>query len=325
MRGAHLASSRPARAALVVAALTLVGGCGSAPPEHPAVAHPAVGADHGTQAGHEVEHAGGVGHWSSLAAAAEQALNTEGPDGRQLEFFETPLARGDDLEVGLIAARGRVPAPARAADEVLIVVQAPLTDDHRPCAVLSVEGRPFEVTAGTVAVLPAGTRGALEPAKGARGQTIFMIVARALKPGPTTSARAWVADLAALDPQLRRVPTNGPSITEVASIGDRLGLYVLALATHAVERSSEAATNVVPGVLPPQVHPGHDEVLLLLVGEGNLALGRTSHRVQAGSLVLIPAGVSFYMTNDAPGAGTRALLISAPATAGEDVQLLDSR
>lgn len=272
-------------------------------------------------------HVGGVGHWSILAASATDALDTPGPDGRTPEFVDAPLARGDDLEVSLIAARGRIPAPARAADEVLIVVQGPFADD-RPCGVLHVTGRPHELSPGTVALLPAGARGALEPARG--GKPLLAIVARTLRrPAPGAPAgEPWVADLAALDPQLKPEPGTTPEIREVATLGRRIGLYVLALSTNVLEARTDpstplqarVATRVTPGVLSPRVHPGHDEALLFLTGEGNLALDRTSHRVQAGSLVLIPAGVEFYLTNDAPRPGTRALLISAPATAGADVQ-----
>lgn len=328
--------SRSPGLAPLVALAAVVAGCSAPEPSAdpaPAEAPPATAADPeaaGPQRPRQ-QHPGGVGHWAMLAAAAREALDTPGPDGRTPDFVDSPLSRGEHLEVSLIAARGRVPAPSRAADEVLIVVQGPFEDEERACGVLQVAGRPRQLTPGTVALLPAGSRGALEPARSRGDKPLLAIVARALKAGGgAPTGEPWVADLAALDPQLKPEPYPEPEIRPVASLGGRIGLYVLALSINVLEAKGDpsvplqerVASRITAGVLPPRVHAAHDEALLLLLGEGNLTLGRTSHRVQGGSIVLVPAGLEFCLTSDAPRPGTRALVISAPATAGEDVRLL---
>jgi quercetin dioxygenase-like cupin family protein len=301
--------SASARAALLAALALCAPACTSSP--DPAPAAPA--GDEAPAAGAADDDAptmksGRVGHWSVLRQSVVHALDQKGPSAA---FIEAPLARGEHLDVQLIAARGAVPGPKRAADEVLIFVEGPQ-------AVLTVDDTRYEVAPGTIALLPAGSRRTLVP----RTMTptdppVFVIVARTVATGTRGADTPWVADLAALDPVLLASPREGNAVlTPIVALAERIGIFVLSFPGPSPDRSNPGKV-LYPSV-PPQYHRQHDEALLLLSGEGNVGLGTVGHRAQTASLVLVPTDLPYYFMSDSPD-GTRCLLIAAPALAGKDV------
>lgn len=326
--------TRRGPAGVAVALAAALAGCASSgdgeparggDPVAPGGSAPAVEAGPRRAAG--LPHPGGVGHWSFLAASGRQALEEQAAAGDAAGFVEAPLTTADHMEVGLLVTRGRVPPPARPADEVLVVIELDGVElqGDRPCGALMVEGRSRPIAPGTIAVLPAGARGALELAPAARGGTLYVLVVRAVGAAPARAGgRAWLSDIGALDLEAapRDPPTAEPSLVRVAGLGDRLGVHVLALTRH---QTTDAARRqvVVEQLVPTQARPRHDEALLVLTGEGSVGLGDGGHRVQAGSLVLVPARLPFHMTHDSPPPGLRALVISVPARDGLPVELLD--
>lgn len=300
-------------AALLTALTLLAGACTSSPdpaPEPTEVESTPPDTTSAASDGPTME-SGRVGHWSVLAGTVLHALDQKGPAAA---YIEAPLARGEHLDVQLIAARGAVPAPARAADEVLIFIEGPR-------AVLTVDDTRFEVSPGTIALLPAGSRRTLVP----RTMTptdapLFVIVARTVASGPRGADTPWVADLAALDPVLLTPPRDGnAALTPVVALAERIGIYVLSFPSPSTDPRNPGKV-LYPSV-PPQFHRRHDEAVLLLGGEGNIGLGSVGHRAQTGSLVLIPADLPYYFMSDSPE-GTRCLLISAPAVADHDRELV---
>ncbi|MCO5165165.1 MAG: cupin domain-containing protein [Planctomycetes bacterium] len=315
---------------LALALLAGLVGCaapspGAGEPEDGGAPGTAPRAEEGAPPRRAAPHPGAVGQWSFLASSARQALDAQ--EGGRPGYVEASLTRADHLEVALLATRGRVPPPARPADEVLVVIElegATVADD-RPVAALMVEGRPQPLSAGTIAVLPSGARGALELAPVARGGTLHVLVVRAVRSAGAAGGRAWVSDVGALplDEEPDGPPSTEPSFTRVAAVGDRLGLYVMALTRHATLDRQTQRQIVVEQLVPTQARPRHDEALLVLSGEGSVGVGDGGHRIQTGSLVVVPAGLPFHLTNDTPPPGMRLLVVSAPAREGQPVELLD--
>jgi mannose-6-phosphate isomerase-like protein (cupin superfamily) len=254
--------------------------------------------------------AGRVGLWTVLAQSVKHVLD-ETPGAA---FVEAPLARGKHLDMHVIAARGPVPAPTRSADEVLIFVEG-------PTAILTVDETRYEVGPGTIALLPAGSRGTLAPRSAtATSPPLFAIVARTVASGKRGTDTPWVADLSALDPVLLSAPRKGNAeITPIVALAERIGIFVLSFPSPSPDPNNPGKA-LYPTV-QPQTHEHHDEALLLLSGEGNVGLGTVGHRAQTASLVLIPTDLPYYFMSDSPE-GTRCLLISAPAVAGKDFKIL---
>lgn len=318
-------SSRLHLVAGAVAALAL-GACASASdaPPGPSASEPAAGAPgEGEAASGPAEdrltsmEGGRIGHWDLLIKEGLVALEQGGPDGGPVPFVDGLIARGKHLEVRLLIAQGRVPAPQVAADEVIIFIDGeprpplPGAEPAHPCFLL-VEGKRVEVKPGTIAVLPAGTRGALQPWSQSGPVPLCAIVARTTTPRPRApGAKPWIADLGALDPLLK--PAHTPfKVQPSASIPGRIGLF-----TYTVCHQNKPRFRA--GLVPNQRHAAHDELLLILTGEGNIGLGDAGHRVKAKSIVLIPQGLLYNFEND-DLRGTRALLVASPPVAGTDVQ-----
>jgi quercetin dioxygenase-like cupin family protein len=69
--------------------------------------------------------------------------------------------------------------------------------------------------------------------------------------------------------------------------------------------------------LPPFFHTGYDEVYYVLSGTGTVTLDGNAHRLQPGSVVVIPAGTSHALEVDA-GQELEFVIFGAPPMAIED-------
>lgn len=306
---------KPSRASLALLTFTIVlGACASStdtPPPTTTTPTAATTADDPAADDGPTMESGRVGHWRVLRSSVLHALDQKGPGEA---FVEAPLARGEHLDMHLIAARSAVPTPRRAADEVLIFIEG-------PTAVMTVDETRYEVSPGTIALLPAGSRRTIVPRlETPSDPPLFAIVARTVATGTRGTDTPWVADLDALNPVLLSEPRRGNAeITPVVALAERIGIFVLSFPSPS--RDPNNPGKVLYPSIPPQWHRLHDEALLLLSGEGNVGLGQVGHRAQSESLVLIPTDLPYYFMSDSPD-GTRCLLISAPALAGKDVDLV---
>ena len=69
--------------------------------------------------------------------------------------------------------------------------------------------------------------------------------------------------------------------------------------------------------LPCFVHAGYDEVYYVLSGTGSILLDGTTNRLHAGSVVIIPAGVSHALEAD-PGQEFEFVIFGVPPMLIED-------
>lgn len=230
------------------------------------------------------------------------------------------------LDVRYVVVRGDAPAPAagprqfaekdvvsrgapEVAPEVIIVMEG------RP-GIIEIEGKPTPVKVGTVCVLPAGARGAMH---GAVDDPMQLLVIRAMAPAaapagvraapPVADARAVVTSFDQLwrGPIARAEEAAGPNeaLEPVGSLADRLGIY----AWH------------IQGFVPTRLHRERDLFFIALNGEGRFGAASSGHVLKTGSLVFVPAGVTYYYENF-DKIGTRALALVGPGWDPKDVHLV---
>ncbi len=270
-----------------------------------------------------------ITHWDTLKkrwVQARAAIEAGAyPDEPMLEWS----LPGRYLDVRYVVVRGDAEAPSRApppviekdmvtrgapavAPEVIIVMEGER-------GIIEIEGRPTPVQVGTVCVLPAGARGKMH---GAVDDPLQLLIVRAMPPRPAESAAPeGVRPPATRDqpplvtsfdelwegPLSRAATAAGPNeaLEPVGSLAERLGIY----AWH------------IQGFVPTRMHQQRDLFFIALNGEGRFGAASSGHVLKTGSLVFVPAGVTYYYENF-DKVGTRALALLGPGWDPKDVHLV---
>ena len=213
------------------------------------------------------------------------------------------LYRGEHLAVELLAVSRAVPPPATPAGEALIVVEGR--------GIVEIAGRRTLVEDGTVALLPPGARGRLEPVLPAGGPApppgpdspLLILRVRSLQPASAAGeASARVLPFAEVVP-FELQTTRQPSLRQpLAAIPGHLSLAALSVLVS----------------IPRHLHQERDELLFLIEGRGTLGRGSegdsrlfTEFPVSQQALPYLPARAPHsYATAD--GVRTLALSFSGP-------------
>lgn len=258
--------------------------------------------------------------WAQVRAAIEAGAYPEEP----LLEWSLPARY---LDVRYVVVRGEAPAPApgprqyaerdmitRGAPEVAPEVVIVMEGDR---GIIEIEGRPTPVQVGTVCVLPAGARGKMQ---GAVDTPLQLLIIRAMdKPADaargvrTPAVRDQPPLVTSFDelwegPLARAAQAAGPNeaLEPVGSLSERIGIY----AWH------------IQGFVPTRLHEERDLFFIALNGDGRFGAASSGHVLKTGSLVFVPAGVTYYYQNF-DKIGTRALALVGPGWDPKDVHLVE--
>lgn len=266
-----------------------------------------------------------ITHWDTLTkrwVQARAAIEAGAYPDEPLLEWSLP---GRYLDVRYVVVRGDAPAPVpgprefaerdmvtrgapAVAPEVIIVMEG----DR---GIIEIEGRPTPVQVGTVCVLPAGARGKMH---GAADTPLQLLIIRAMEPadGPkgvrtpavrdqpplvTTFDELWEGPLA----QAAKAAGPNEALEPVGSLAERLGIF----AWH------------IQGFVPTRMHSKRDLFFIALNGDGRFGAASSGHVLKTGSLVFVPAGVTYYYQNF-DKIGTRALALVGPGWDPKDVHLV---
>lgn len=267
-----------------------------------------------------------ITHWDTLTkrwVQARAAIEAGSYPDEPLLEWSLPARY---LDVRYVVVRGDAPAPLpgpreyaekdmvtrgapAVAPEVIIVMEG----DR---GIIEIEGRPTPVQVGTVCVLPAGARGMMH---GAVDTPLQLLIIRAMEPANapqgvrtpavrdqpplvTTFDELWEGPLA----RAAKAAGANEALEPVGSLAERLGIY----AWH------------IQGFVPTRLHEGRDLFFIALNGEGRFGAASSGHVLKAGSLVFVPAGVTYYYENF-DKIGTRALALVGPGWDPKDVHLVE--
>jgi len=225
-------------------------------------------------------------HWDALIA--RQLSTAKGSTYRVKEFH-----RGDRFSLSIVGVAGSLPPPEKARTEVLLVVEGER-------GVVEMAGKRYQLSAGSVAVFPPGTRGAVSAP---RSDPLIGLLVATDRPCPTGS-RPYLTSFDKLwsDQAFR---TNQDHTARLLTIPGVLSL--------------DAQT--VYGFIPPQSHPRLEELVCFLQGEGSFGLGTSGNLVRDGSLLLAPPATPHFFENRKVQ-GSRCLVLHCPDLREGDTELI---
>lgn len=222
--------------------------------------------------------------WQSTWELVKAELKREGtPSAVRI------MHRGAYLSVAAICVEGTLPPPIRQAAEVLIVVEGKGT--------LETRGAEHPLTAGSIAVMPAGQRGPIHAPDGG----FYALVIRSLN----AKAATGEVSVAGVDEVLPASLIDNPGGNHAHTVGS-------------VSGGLTVRTLSISGTVGRHVHLAHDEFVFLIGGWGTMGLGSEgsarhfmSYPLRERSMALIPAHSPHGYSNESDR--TLAISISGPS------------
>ena len=107
-----------------------------------------------------------------------------------------------------------------------------------------------------------------------------------------------------------KLDESTPNLKRLTLVSDEVGAGYLTLGELAIDPGKK---------VPLHIHPAHEEAMYVMEGPLHYVLGDETGVVNAGDVLLAPAGVKHELTN--PGEGPRRIMFIFPTTNVQRVYL----